>query len=142
MITIHAPNLKYPLKAVSKSLGDEDVIHEKGLQVTTRFEAFFDYEEGKKIGHWYFAPMPGCCGVVVSHSLWLDQGFRGKGYSHPFQQLRELVARKLGYSCIISTILTNNFPEIISSANSGWRLYAPFRNKRTGNEVTFSIKHI
>lgn len=114
---------------------------EKGLDVGRSywFRAFLP--SGAPIGAWYFSNMPGCCGVVVSHGLNLNEEYRSTGVSGLFQKLREYVAQELGYSAMIATCLTSNFPELFSSKEAGWKMGPVFRNiHRTNNDVTFQIK--
>ena len=113
----------------------------KGLE--PRIDYLFEVKTnaGTVIGNWYFSGLPGCCGVVVSHGLYLKEEYRGMKLSGPMQELREAVARKLGYSAMLATVVTNNFAEVISSAKHGWKLGPTFKNKeRTGNEIAFQIK--
>jgi GNAT superfamily N-acetyltransferase len=131
---------KYKLVARSDALDEAVLQYEKGLDNQAFFEAFFDVKDGARLGYWYMSPMPGCCGVVVSHGLVMEASFRGNGYSKAFMALRFEVAKKLGYSAMVATALTSNFPEIISSAKAGWKLGPVFRNKRTTRDVAFQIK--
>lgn len=94
-----------------------------------------------KLGQVHFSTLPGCCGVVVSHGLYVNESWRAKGHTNGLQALREHVAKELGYGAMLATVITANFPEVISSAKNGWKLGPVFRNQaRSGNDVAFQIK--
>jgi hypothetical protein len=112
----------------------EEFDRDKGLEQPVRFSVSFTNSE-KEIGSFAFAPMPGCCGVVVSihSSLQCRQG-------KAFHALKEHVARELGYSRMLATTETGNFPELIGAAKAGWKMHPAFTNKRTGHQLTVMEK--
>ena len=84
-----------------------------------------------------FAPLYGCCGVVVSSAsknLRLD--------SQLFHQIKAAVARWLGYSCMIATVECTNFPEVIGAGKNGWAFVDSFVNKRTNHTLGVMVKHL
>ena len=126
---------------------DPDLDSEKGLVKPTSFHiARKGYETldvgSHEIGRFTFVPMPGCCGVVISTASYLAPNWRGKGNGNTFHQIKEGIAKKFGYSLMIATVQTSNFPEIIGAANSNWKYIHSFRNKRTTNDIAVMVKDI
>lgn len=129
------------LVAVCDKLYDEFDYQDKGLDenVKYRFRVTRDLD-GEEVGSWCFTQMPACPGVVISHELFVEQPYRGTGISADMQGLRQHVALELGFSAMLATVQTSNFPEVISSAKAGWKLGPVFRNKRSKHDITFQIK--
>ena len=111
---------------------------EKGLTKAVTFDVFFMEDVNKKpIGAFTFNPMPGCCGVVISTGSYLRNRICG---GRNFHRLKEFVARELGYSRMLATVETSNFPELIGAAKNGWKLHEAFNNKRTNHQITVMEK--
>lgn len=122
---------------------------EKGLDADVRFNLTLE-KDGKTepihlafrnyIGGFQFAPMPGCCGIVVSTATFLRPDFRGGEISQKFRELKENIARDLGYSVMIATGITGDIASHKNLLKSKYELVKNFRNKRTGNTLDVAIK--
>lgn len=121
----------------------EDVYIEKGLDKPAHFRVFGKHpsKEEVEIGYFTFAPMPGCCGVVVSTGSYLKEEFRHR-QGRDFHSLKAKTAQALGYSCMVATVQCTNFPEVIGAAKNGWKLHVSFRNKRTTNDIAVMTKNV
>ena len=92
------------------------------------------------IGHTFFSAMPGCCGIVVSHGTYLTEYTRHTGLSQPFRDLKELIAKKLGYSAMIATTQLDNIPAVGNMLKSKYNIRHTFTNSRTGNLLGVGFK--
>ena len=117
---------------------------EKGLDKSVRIHFEYCDVEGKfvEVGFVTFAPMPGCCGVVISTNLYILPEFRGGVYSSIFQELRAKAAWRLGYTSMLATIQMNNIPQVVSCAKHGWKFLKTFTNRRSGNLLAIVEKGI
>lgn len=118
-----------------------DVYYQPDYTEQTRARPGFVPAEPIRIGSFTFAPMPSCCGVVVSTGSYILPEYRDYR-AYRFHDLKEHVARELGYSCMLATTHTSNFPEVIGAAKHGWKMHPAFINKRTGNQLTVMEKHL
>ena len=108
----------------------------KGLDRPVHFIVDFNVEN-KEWATFTFAPMFGCCGVVISaasNNRRLD--------STTFHQIKAQVAKWLGYSCILATVECTNFPEVIGAGKNGWKFVDSFINKRTQHTLGIMVKHV
>lgn len=123
--------------------GDCGPIPEKGLDKAAHFKVYRETDHSSiEIGSFSFHPFPACCGVVISTNSFIKEDTRGSGLSGPFHRLKELTAKALGYSSMVATCQALNFPQIISGSKNRWKLFAPFRNTRTGNDLVYMIKNL
>lgn len=113
---------------------------EKGLFQTLEVEVASKWSPGVKYGHFYLSPMPGCCGVVVSHDTMLLPTYRGRVSTSDFHALKMAVAKVFGYTLMVSTIQTSNTPSYIGAMKNGWRSLQIFRNRRTSNDIAVCTK--
>ena len=117
--------------------------YEKGL---CKSEQFFIYringESKRNIGRTWLAPMPGCCGVVVSFGTYLEEISRNSGLSEPFRDLKKDLAKSLGYTLVIATTQMNNIPAVGNMIKSKYTIVKTFTNKRTNNLIGFGIKDL
>lgn len=119
--------------------------HEKGLYKEQTFKVQWERTDKSRedVGQFTLAPLPGCCGVVVSTGSWLHTKQRGLQYiSVSFHEIKELVARHFGYSLMLSTVQLRNLPQIISGSKAGWKYIHHFRNKRTDHDLTLGLKEL
>ena len=132
------------LEAVPACKNPEWIDFEKGLEKEVKFKAVLHKSEETKvtIGSFCFSPMPGCCGVVVSHFTFLEKGFRGTSYSQTFRELKDKVARDLGYSCVIMTTQMENIPAVKNMFKRNFTVAGTFTNKRTGNCLGLGWKRV
>lgn len=116
---------------------------DKGLCGEVQFSFYLSKEERKEELGWFFlSPLPGCCGVVVSHGSFLLPQYRASDIGDAFHRMKTKVAQELGYSAMISTTQLKNIPQIVGGAKHGWKYCETFRNKRTNNEIGIGIKLI
>ena len=118
--------------------GGEEV-PEKGLFS----EAYFVFKVGNLVlGSFRMSPMPGCCGVVISHDTHLNPQHRNSGYSDRFRELKEALAKHLGYSVVIATTQMHNLPAVGNMYKSKYNMVDTFKNSRTNNLIGIGIKHL
>lgn len=114
----------------------------KGIEKSIKFtlhrisSGVSEYE----IGHFSLAPMPGCCGMVVSTDSFLNKDSRHSGLSEPFRQLKHKLAKDLGYTVMIATSQTKDISALANMLKSKYEIVKVFRNKRTTNDVGIGIK--
>lgn len=113
----------------------------KGLRKTTNFSLWRVTNNSEfNIGRFSLSPMPGCCGIVVSHDTELTENNRHSGLSEPFRKLKHKLAKDLGYTVMIATTQTKNIPAFANMLKSGYKILDVFRNKRTSNDIGIGIK--
>lgn len=122
----------------------EDLVVEgKGLRKETSFDLYRVTDHGEfMIGGFALAPMPGCCGIVVSCYTFLKEENRGQGLSDPFRKLKHKLAKDLGYTMMIATTQMKNIPAVGNMLKSKYNIFKVFRNKRTDNEIGIGIKEL
>jgi hypothetical protein len=139
------PNWTMYFEARTSDIDDpKEIATQKGLWKRAYFTLHVGWEREnslpeRDIGQFVLEPMPGCCGVVVSTGSFLHPKERGV-FSQYFHDMKAFVARELGYSRMLATTETSNFPEIIGAAKNGWKLHEAFTNKRTGHQLTVMEK--
>lgn len=141
---------EYKLENVSllaeSNTGEEDnYLFEdgKGLDKQVNFKLYRVSKTSKhEIGSFSFSPMPGCCGVVVSHFTYLHKDMRGQGLSDAFRQLKEDLAKALGYSMMIATTQMENLPAVGNMMKSKYHMPVTFTNKRTNKLLGLGYKVI
>lgn len=115
----------------------------KGLFETVEVRRRTDMTYGMGNVHTYspvwsqyaLSPLPGCCGVVVSHDSSLKEEFRGKGLGDFFHKERLDLIQDLGYSCALATVQVDNDAEKHILEKNGWLRLHIFKNSRTGNWI-------
>lgn len=124
-----------------ETANDQYIIDDdKGLDKKYDFKVIGSYNN--EIGHFSFSPMPGCCGIVVSHDTYLNPDVRRTFNSNAFRGLKEAFAKRLGYSRMIATTVMSDPASSGNMMKSGYRINDVFRNKRTSNDVGIGIKKI
>ena len=117
---------------------------EKGLYKTTKFKFYsignYKGSELRELGYFYFSPMPGCCGIVISHDTFLNKNFRGSAVSDPFRKIKNELAKQLGYTVMIATTQMENLPGVGNMMKSGYKIPLTFTNKRTNNLLGLGYK--
>lgn len=114
----------------------------KGLDEPALFQVNSTKSPNSLFGQFKLAPMPGCCGVVVSTESYIVPTYRGSAFSESFHAIKEHVAKQLGYSLMLATIQTRNIPEIVGASKAKWKIVHCFRNKRTTNDIGVALKEI
>lgn len=131
---------------VAESAADS-IYLKKGFENPTVFQIFHERKhtdgtifERRPVGCFTFSTLQACCAVVVSTNSYLND--KPWNLGHDFHALKERVARDAGYSMMLATTETSNFPEIIGAAKAHWRLGKAFTNKRTGHQLTIMTKEL
>jgi hypothetical protein len=88
------------------------------------------------------SPLPGCCGVIVSHNASVHRDMTGKGLGKYFHAERLEFMRDLGYSCGLATTVSYNETEIRILEANGWQAVHKFTNRRTRRQVTIWVKDL
>jgi hypothetical protein len=114
----------------------------KGLLVPTKFSVYPSWLTNGPLGAFKLAPMPGCCGVVVSTETEIFTQHRGQGYAKILQVAKEMLARKFGYSMMLATIQMDNIPELVSAMHAGWKVEKTFTNNRTKHLLSLLTKEL
>lgn len=96
---------------------------------------FMIIHQGKPIATFYLVPMPGCCGIIISTSSYIDAAYRGKGLGTLLNTLRIHMAHYLGYTMVICTDIESNEPQAKILNKNGWQKLLSFVNRRTDNQV-------
>lgn len=86
--------------------------------------------------------LPGCCGVLVSFHMYIEEKYRGKGIATFLQEIKEDIARENNYTVLLGTVRSDNPIEIHTLEKSGWKKINSFKNHRTYNDVEIWTKEI
>lgn len=120
-----------------------DLESDKGLATSIMFTLWRLTNHSKiEIGYFYFSPMPGNCGMVVCHNMSLTEMSRHTGLSQTVRDLKEKIARQLGYSVMIATTDTGNVPAAGNMLKSKYKVVHTFTNKRTNNHIWVGVKNV
>lgn len=112
----------------------------KGLNEATKFKVERVTDHSRfLVGTFYLSPMPGCCGVVVSHFTLLDEKSRHSGLSQKFRDVKAEVAKLLGYTVMLGTTDMGNIPAL-GSFFKIYHIFHTFINKRTNHHVAIGYK--
>jgi hypothetical protein len=87
------------------------------------------------IAHFDLAPMPGCCGMVVSTAAMVYKKWRKKGLGTLLNKIRIDIAKFLGYGVMLCTDVLDNEPQQRILEKNGWFKVFEFDNPRTGNAI-------
>ena len=131
-----------------ESISQYDELH-KGLEEGVHFalkiikdgkEQVFPHHYQNRIGGFALYPMPGCCGMVVSTATFLFPDFRGTEISVKFRELKNNLAKHLGYSCMIATGITDDVLSHKNLLKSNYEIVKNFTNSRTDNKLDIAVK--
>jgi hypothetical protein len=115
----------------------------KGSDITLRFNIYRVTDTSKiHIGGHCFTELPGCNSVVVSHGTYLTDKTKHSGLSNSFRNLKEKIARGLGYNLMIATCEMSNIPAVGNMFKSKYRLLDPFVSYKSKNLVTLGTKQL
>ncbi len=129
------------LEARCETLEQEVIENAKGLAREARFSIFMMSSHSEfLIGKTSLSPMPGCCGIVVSHYTELTPNNRGTSLSDPFRDLKSNLAKALGYTVMVATTDMSNFPAVGNMFKSKYKMVSSFINKRTNHLIGIGIK--
>lgn len=130
---------EYPPSS-SPELLSEAVEYQKGI--STQFCFAIMIERNTRIGSFFLSPMPGCCGIVVIHNMFLYNPYRGKKYSDLIRQGKEDLCRALGYGAVIATTIASQRHAVMNMEKSKYVMGHEFNNPRTGNNILIGVKHL
>lgn len=82
--------------------------------------------------------MPHCCGIIVSCNANVLERYRHKRVGTTLNNLRQDIARLLGYTVMVCTDVAQNEYQRRLLKTNGWKDLIDFKNKRTGNTVILS----
>jgi hypothetical protein len=82
--------------------------------------------------------MPHCCGIVVSCNANVRETYRHKRVGTVLNNLRQDIARMLGYTVMLCTDIAQNEHQRRLLKTNGWKDVLDFKNRRTGNTVILS----
>lgn len=99
-------------------------------------------DSGEVIGQYFLDPMPGCRAVGISHGLYIQPPWRGKGFGSLAHKERLKQAIKDGYEVLICTTQNINKAQTKILARNGWKIARSFLNSKNGHDLTFWIKHL
>ncbi len=100
---------------------------------------FYVTQNKEEVARFALSFLHGCKGVLISHSILVNEGFRGLGIGTKIQEINHLVAKDLKASTLLSTVIDNNKPQ--ERAMKGWTKLDSFDNIRTGNTINvFTVK--
>jgi|SRR5882672_9635913 len=86
--------------------------------------------------------MPGCHGMVVSHSSRIIPEMQHVGLGDHFHKERLALMRDSGASCGICTVREDNLIQRLLLHKNGWTQVHAFLNKQTKNRVQIWVKDI
>lgn len=125
---------------------NQELLAKKGLTKETPFIVKWKKElqpsTNEMIGRFYLAPMPGCCGLVVSTGLLLWTEYRSTPIGKEFLDLKEWVPSYLGYPAVIATTQIDNIAQQKSSRKRAYQEIATWTNSRTGRKLNIIFKEI
>lgn len=131
------------LEARCDQLDESAVELAKGLEKQANFQVYRVTATSEyKIGSTSLSPMPGCCGIVVSHFTYLTPDNRGKGLSNHFRNLKENLVKALGYGLMIATTDMANFPAVGNMFKSKYTMVESFVNPRTSHLIGVGVKKV
>jgi len=91
--------------------------------------------------YFYLSTMPGCCGVLISNSMYVYEDFRNKGLATLMQQFKEQFAFSAGYTVLLATEKEGSGNRGILQ-KSGWEIKSSFNNRRSANQVNILVKEL
>jgi GNAT superfamily N-acetyltransferase len=79
--------------------------------------------------------LPGCCGVVVSYHVSVQNAFQGKGVGDALLKIRMAAAKKANYTLMQATTVRSNDREAHLLEKNGFVRTTEFSSRRTGSTV-------
>lgn len=92
-------------------------------------------------GKWALSS-PHDSGIIFSHGSFIKEKFRGKGLGNIEHEKRINIAREMGYSCIVATVISNNEIEKHILQKHGWQVVHRFFNPKVKYMIEIWIKDI
>jgi len=92
-----------------------------------------------KIASFCLTEMPHCCGLIISHGMYIGYGFENRGIGKALHECRLQIMRELGYSCAICTDMEDNPAQKKILKRFKWKTVHTFLNDNSDNEVNISV---
>lgn len=121
-------------------LDQDSVEFKKGVFKKTYFTVYnvTDYSK-RKIGEFCFDELTGCPEIVISCHTRMSVDKRHSTLSQPFRELKENLARDLGYSMMLATVNMENIPAVGNILKSKYRIVDTLRDRRVDNRHASSV---
>jgi hypothetical protein len=91
------------------------------------------------VGGFGLSPLPGCCGVVVCHGVWLSTDLRGTKVSEEFRKQKIATIKSFGYITVLATGVATRPESHRNLEKTGYKLVHHFYNPRTSNLVEIGV---
>jgi hypothetical protein len=75
----------------------------------------------------------GCKGVLVSHTVFVEEPYRGLGIAKTMRAIEHMIAKDLKATVLLCTVRDDNKP--YENVIKDWTKVGSFDNERTGNRV-------
>ncbi len=95
-----------------------------------------------KISRFILRGMPGCHGVCINHAVEVFDPYKNRGIGTILNDMRNEIARDLGYGVMVCTVVSTNIPQIRIMEKNFWQRMFEFNNLRTNNMVCFFKKDL
>lgn len=79
--------------------------------------------------------LPGSPQVAVSHAVFIQPEFRGKGIGNQNHRLRLRRLKEMHYDCVICTVRGDNDKEKRNLSDNGWHFLMRFQSSNTNHQV-------
>lgn len=89
----------------------------------------------KLITKWNMIEMPGCCGILISTGVRVEESFRRKGVNTLVNKYRIEMAKALNYGLLLCTDVDHNKAQIKTLNRNKWNKLFSFINPKTNNKV-------
>ena len=133
--------LDHPVVFATTNNLEEDFELDKGLDRDTPFRLTIGTGT-QEIGGFRLAPMPGCCGIVVVHNMFLAPQWRGSAYRQEIRDLKTTLCRRLGYTLMIATTRMDQVASVGNMIRSGYKIIETFTNSRTNHLIGVGTKKL
>jgi len=120
---------------------DVDISIQPEHQTNLLFIIRFKHPE-RLVAHFRLSEMPGCCGMLISYNSHIYYDYRRNSLGALLHRYRIQLARRLGYTAIISTDVENNPAQSKILKRHGWKKIWIFTNMRTGHGVLMHCKNV
>ena len=77
-----------------------------------------------RVAGWELHQFPGCALIGISAKVMVEESWRGKGLGDLTLQIRQELARHLGYSELLATVREDNTAEVRVLYRGGWHRIA------------------
>lgn len=137
-------NLKQCLEGISLNLKIKFVpYYDKTFNINGGEYRALDMDNNEsEVTTFKLTQMEGCSGICISSKVSISDEYKGKGYGSKFNHFREVLAKQMGYSSIMCTIVKGNIPQEKILTKNGWEVVNVFVNSKTGNTIEVYFKKL